>query len=304
MDSPSQNRLIHRLSEEYSFNIVQYLREGFEIYKANAGLLIAFGLVYAAIISFSGFIPFFGFIFLILIYAPLSVGFMYGAHKIKHKEQLIFRDFFHGFNFFGPLMVQMLLIGSIVFAAAIPLWIGMIMEIQQVVEQFSASDALEEDDLMSVVNDFFMSLNWVLLISLGLIPAIISVLFKWSGAFVIFFNMNATEGMKWSRKFLMKKFLPFLLMMFILYLITYGITTVASFFYMKNMFAAIMGGSEADLNNNFIYGSILITLISGICCTFFVPYANCVHYAAFADATNLQRANSDIEEDILNHLVE
>lgn len=307
MDSQSQNRLTHRLSEEYSFNIMKYLREGFEIYKSNAGLLIAFGLVYAAITSLSGFIPFVGFLIFILVYAPLSVGFMYGAHKIKHREQLLFTDFFHGFNFFSPLLVQMLLIGLIVFAAAIPLWIGMVMEIQQLVEQFSGSDAfdnVEDEDFMDVVNTFFMSINWFLLIGLGLIPAIVSILFKWSGAFVIFFNTSATEGMKWSRKFLMKKFLPFLLMMFLLYIITYGITSLASLVYIKNMFSTMMTGSDAAIDESIIYGSIWITILSGLCYTFFVPFAHCVHYAAFADATNLQLTNTDLEEDILNHLVD
>ena len=105
---PSCQRQLSAPGPEISGGIIQpgkYLREGWELFKQNAGGFIGFALVFFIIQAILGYLPRVGGLISLAISGPLYAGFYLVCAKQLQRQTPVFQDFFTGFNFFLPLLV-------------------------------------------------------------------------------------------------------------------------------------------------------------------------------------------------------
>ena len=103
---------IDRLTNEgYELQIGKYISEAFDIFKKNTGGFILF-TVLTFVVSFAlGTIPHkIGSIISFVISAPLNMGFVIVARKIRYNENYSFNDFFKGFDRFLDLFLAYLVV--------------------------------------------------------------------------------------------------------------------------------------------------------------------------------------------------
>lgn len=105
---------LHEDNYNYEFKLGDYISQGWELFKANAGLFIAFSVLYCLMVGVLCVIPFLGYIGLIAINAPLTAGFFIVAAKTQKQEPVEFGDFFKGFDRFLPLFLVSLVGGILV----------------------------------------------------------------------------------------------------------------------------------------------------------------------------------------------
>lgn len=107
----------HLTEQMYDFELGNYVSRGWEIFKANAGMMIGFVIIQGFISGFTAFIPFIG----IAVQCCLSAGFYLTCQKISNGEDIEFGDFFKGFDHFkemlfgGTIMSIMVFIGTLFF---------------------------------------------------------------------------------------------------------------------------------------------------------------------------------------------
>ena len=87
------------VNEGYSFDIGNYISQGFDIFKQNIGGFIGYTLLVAAISVFGQLIPVIGALAVSVISPALTVGYFIVGKKILFNEDYEFGDFFKGFQF-------------------------------------------------------------------------------------------------------------------------------------------------------------------------------------------------------------
>lgn len=199
--TPATERIREIQNRGYDFAFGAYIERGFNIFGKQAGLFIAFTLVFMAIVGFTSIIPIVGPLAANLVLSPcLLVGYYLVAHKINAGErQIEFGDFFKGFDHLGKLMVVAIFTSLILAASAIPFGVFIFASI------FSG-------DLLSAVFPF-----WTFVL---LIPSIyLAIAYAAAPFFAVFYNMEAWEAMESSRKVVSKKWFTVFLFSIVLGLI-------------------------------------------------------------------------------------
>ena len=139
----------------------------------------------------TSFIPFAS----IFLSAPLSAGFYLVAHRLTTDNYEGFSNFFDGFKFFGPLVLQTLVILIISIAIMLPFFIS--IGIQQFAS-FSAMDEFNPEDIT-------MFLSMMKKFSLAMIPIFfVIVCLIFAPFFVLFFKQDFWSGIVFSFKFVLK----------------------------------------------------------------------------------------------------
>lgn len=109
----------HLTEQMYDFELGNYVSRGWEIFKANAGMMIGFVFVQIALSLACSLVPILGSLANIAVSACLMGGFYLTCQKISNGESIEFGDFFKGFDhikelFFGQfVMAIMVAIGFI-----------------------------------------------------------------------------------------------------------------------------------------------------------------------------------------------
>lgn len=185
--TPATERIREIQNRGYDFAFGTYIERGFNIFGKQAGLFIAFTLVFMVIVGFASLIPLVGPLAANLVLSPcLLAGYYLVAHKINAGErQIEFGDFFKGFDHLGKLAVVAIFTSLILAASALPFGVFIFASI------FSG-------DLLSSVFPF-----WTFLL---LIPSIyLAIAYAAAPFFAVFYNMEAWEAMEASRKVVSKK---------------------------------------------------------------------------------------------------
>ena len=307
----STHRLYALLKKGYTFKMSHYFKQGFQLYRDNFKLFLGFGTIYALILYGSSSVPFFGLFGYMVLYGPFAIGAFYVAHQAAHKKDVVFNDFFKGFNHFGTLLLQILVACLLWILLSIPFWVFFTIEIIKIAQEFQQLETAVDTD---IIIDAFKSMNWLLLIALIIVPYMLMIMYRWASAFTFFYNSKAWDGLEWSRKFIVKQFVPFLGMTIILGIMAYGISTVLSFYYLKTIFTEISNGSFSNIAANpdalieqlqGLQTNNWILMVSNIPYIFIIPFICCVQYVAFADATQLNKhIEMDNADDFFEHLVE
>lgn len=89
------------LSSSYNINIRKWFNSGWDIFKKNAGVSIAFAVVSVMFYLLTSYIPFAG----MLIVCPLAAGFIIVSLMCFNSKTPGFNNFFGGFRHFLPLFV-------------------------------------------------------------------------------------------------------------------------------------------------------------------------------------------------------
>lgn len=188
-DFPNQVEKVIR--EGYSFDLGGYIGRGFEIFKKNIGLFIAFIVVYVLLTVGLSFVPIVGQLASSLIVGPcLVAGFYITARKTDDNQPTEFNDFFKGFDFLSQLLVMSLIQILIFIVAAIP-FIALLL----------TSGILEGNEPSG--GFFFIAL-------LAVIPFIyLGVAWSFAPMLIVFYEMKAWPALEASRKIISQKWFSF-----------------------------------------------------------------------------------------------
>jgi uncharacterized membrane protein len=91
---------------------IDWIKQGWELFKKEPGLLIVMNLIYFGISIAGSFIPFVGAIAVTLLSPALAAGFMYAARELEQGRPIEVGDLFQAFKQEGKIN-QFLIIGGI-----------------------------------------------------------------------------------------------------------------------------------------------------------------------------------------------
>ncbi len=210
------------LNDGYQFNLGKYVNEGFKLFGGDAGIYIAYTIVYFVISFVISMIPFIGWIGSLVIGPPLIVGWYLYARNQKKGFDKSFNNFFDGFKIQWMQQVLQSLITGVFVALAVgvivvPFFLSMILELLPHVKELQ--QMTDPDDIREIV--FGILTGKVLLgifLSL-LIGAMVSALYILAPMFIVFRGMGFWEAMEASRKVVTKNYIQFLLFMIVLMVI-------------------------------------------------------------------------------------
>ncbi len=102
------------IAEGFEFKFGEYINQGFDIFKKNAGGFIGYLLIVMVIGFVCAVIPVVRYLANIVIFPALIAGFFIVGKKILHDEPYEFNDFFKGFNYLLHLFLGNLIVAIFV----------------------------------------------------------------------------------------------------------------------------------------------------------------------------------------------
>lgn len=97
----------------YDFEIEKSFRDGWEMFKSKPLYSMSYTTFIIILqLSFALYMSDFAFIFTVFLAAPLYSGFFLAANKISRGEEVLYSDFFTGFQYYVPV-VAVWLVGQI-----------------------------------------------------------------------------------------------------------------------------------------------------------------------------------------------
>ncbi len=229
MNIINQNRIQHLIENGFSFDIGASISEGFEIVKKELVLFVVFTLIAGImILVVSSFLSAFqhateGSVFTEIVFQffsqftsqliipPLMAGYFIAAHKVHQREVLDFGDFFKGFDYYGQLLIQSLIIAGINFLLYIPLILVIYsMDLNNI---NTTTPSLETTQIIIFV---------LVLLVIILISMYVYTIYLFASSFVIFGDMQAWEAMETSREIVNQNLWIVFGFLFILILIFIG----------------------------------------------------------------------------------
>lgn len=261
-----ENQKLQRILEEnYEFKFGDYISKGFNILGKNMGGFVGASLIFFIITSLAGalsnVVPFLGNILSSYILGP---ALLVGFFIVARKVDTGDR---HEFNdFFGGFQY----IGPLILATVVTTLISLLAAIPFILVNMGSLDAMigmitDQQNIMEYFGDFRNNFApWSLI--LLLFPIYFGVAYAWSSMFIVFHKLSFWDAMEASRIMITKKWF-----IYFIFSIVVGIIAVAG----------------------------MLGLCIGMLFTF--PAAMAMNYAAFADATQLDL--EDGEMDIADHLI-
>lgn len=262
-ETNNESRLEKSLSEGYEFKMGKYISAGFDIFKKEPWLLMGFLVVYAVIAMVtSGIVS----ILSAVVSVPLSVGFFIFANKVSTGRNAQFGDFFGGFKFFIPLMLNYLVIGLFALLVFSPGIIYFFISVDFFSELTSGGNQVE---IMTTLMGLLITLPVVIIlffVSL-LVWLYFGVSFILSQQLIVFNGLDFWSSIKTSMKLVGKKWFSFFGFLIVLGLIN------------------ILG---------------MLCLFFGLLVT--VPATICAIYAAYEDiaGTSVSAIDSELSSTILD----
>lgn len=207
------------LAEGYEFKLGEYVGEGFRMFGADAGIYIAFTILYFLISTVAGSIPFIGPIASIFINPALIAGWYLYARNQKKGFTRSFGNFFDGFKIqWIQLVLQNFITGIFIAIAAmiviLPFFLSTVIEL---VSNFSDIENMQDPEQVQALLVGLITGKFILGILLAaLLAAAIGVLYCLAPMFILFRGMGFWEAMEASRKVVTKNYIQFLLFMIVL----------------------------------------------------------------------------------------
>jgi hypothetical protein len=96
------------IKEGYSFEMGKYFDEGWNMFKKEAGSYIGFTLLYFIISMAINIIPFFGLLSYFVQFTLMAGMFIFMRKQLSGNQE--FGDFFSGFNYFGQIVLYLLVL--------------------------------------------------------------------------------------------------------------------------------------------------------------------------------------------------
>lgn len=266
------NRIEERTEQGYEFELGEYINQGWDFFKQKGMLFVLFFIVFFAISFVVRQIPFFGGIAGWIVTVPLAVGPALACNLLSRGREPEFGDFFQGFKFIGQLLLTSLIQALISMTALIPFFIFMGITLGSFFIDFfqmvSSTSDPDPEQMLNMFQDSF-SAGTILIGFLLFLPAVfVSIIYKFAGFNVVFFQDEFWPALEHSRKLIQQKFFQFFVFAIVLGLI--------------NLLGAIC-------------------LVVGLLVT--IPVTTCATYAAYHSILNLDEADEDSEADLMDNLV-
>jgi hypothetical protein len=194
---------LNRVIPSSRFNFGDYISRGFDLWKEQVGLYIAFTVIFFVVSSVVGLIPFVGSIVNQLFITPLlTAGAYLFSHKLANRERADFSYFFDVTDYAGRI------IG--VYAVYL---LALVLIILPFIFIFGFDyDVLTGGDPEAIASMFTEISPLVLL---GIIPIVLLTLaISYSSHFIMFFDMSILDSISYSAKLFFKH--PFIMFLFFL----------------------------------------------------------------------------------------
>jgi hypothetical protein len=220
------------LQNGYEFKFNQYLNRGWELFKSQALLHIGTLVVFLIISVIAGFIlgliPGIGSILANILNAILFAGYFIAADKIAQGKEPEFKDFFGGFNFFGPMALYQIVYMLIMFLALLlPLiyLLWAVIPFEEIIQL-----AQSEDELKAFLTDYFKGGEFAENLTSIIIPVIliliisiyVGLIYTITAPLIVLKKYGFWQAMETSRKVVNKKFFSFFLFLILLGLINFA----------------------------------------------------------------------------------
>ncbi|KAB1065621.1 DUF2189 domain-containing protein [Salibacter halophilus] len=220
------------LENGYQFKFNQYLNRGWELFKSQAllhiGTLVVFFIISVIAGFILGFIPVVGNVLANILTVLLYAGYFIAADKISRGQEPEFKDFFGGFNFFGPIALYQIVYMLIMFIALILpilylLWA--VVPFEEIIQL-----AQSEDELEAFLKDYFMGGEFAENLTSIIIPILliliisiyVGLIYTITTPLIVLKKYGFWQAMETSRKVVNKKFFSFLLFLIVLGLINFA----------------------------------------------------------------------------------
>lgn len=225
--SSHDNQQPHRsvesiVAEGYSFNATRSIQHGFSRFGKEAGIYVAFTLVYIALILVANAIPFVGDIANLLVSAPLIAGFICYGLRQRKDEFREFSTFFGGFSKanWASLVSQGILVNLCMLLAVavvvLPFFWDPVSIFFGAAEQLSSmSQERAGEYLISLFNPSIIQASGLSVI----VVVLVTTLFSLAPFFIVYRGYNAMEAMRASYLVVKAKYLSFLGLNFLLWLL-------------------------------------------------------------------------------------
>ncbi len=222
-ESPDVPRSIDSIvTEGYTFSLLQNIQFGFKRFGAEAGIYVAFTLVYFAISMAANALPYIGDVVGLMIEAPLIAGFIYYSRLQRNNDFRDFSNFFTGFkNGYWPIFVaQRILVNLIIVLVVLAIVLPIFWEpIQHFVSDLEKIETMSEKEL----GQFLVSIFTPAVIQAACISAAIALVvmtfFCLAPFFIVYRGFSAFQAIRASCRVVMCKYPMFLLFNLILWLI-------------------------------------------------------------------------------------
>ena len=195
MNLRQKEKLESIINEGYIFHFSDYFTQGMNIFRKEMGSFIGYALMALGISFVLGLIPVLGNIANALITYPLMVGYALVAHKINRNEPFEFGDFFKGFDFFTPLVLQYLVLALASVALLVPVGLYAYLSL----------DIIGFEDLILDTDPSVL----VIPILLMMVPMLyLYTSWRWAPYFIVFYKMPFWDAMETSRRLVGRQFWP------------------------------------------------------------------------------------------------
>lgn len=293
-----RNVITKKLREGYEFKTLEYLSQGWEIYKSNWLQYTIAILIFSILTSVLSLIPLGGVLIMLLASPLFEAGCFIVANKQLEGEQTTLQDFLSGNEHIGGLVMAAFLYLLIIFGVVFILALSLSVPVAVLIKTYDFS------------NGFFSSGALFPAIGLGLAAFLIILAFLivyiYAYQYVVFGQMEGSEAIGTSRKIAMRQFGKTFL--FIIIFSILGVVYSGSIMYLFGVFepisqifqAALNNDLDAirDLQNNVNY---LPQIAASVLASLFTPYFYCVRQVAFRDINEMDRKD-DIDNTI-EHLI-
>jgi len=215
------NEKVQQLTTEgYEFKFGQYLSDGYDYFKAQAGLFIGFFVLSMIMIITGSFIPLVGSIASQILSVTFYVGYFIVCNKIKLGNTVSFDDFFKGFSSIGQIAIIQLILTGFSIVLLMPLLLFGASILFKGIFKGIKANAFDNPQSLAELEAFFYAD--------GLIPLVIITVFlfmfmqtiySFAAANAHFFKVGAWEAMEASRKIIQKRFFQFFALILVVALI-------------------------------------------------------------------------------------
>lgn len=215
------NEKVQQLTTEgYEFKFSTYLANGFDYFKAQAGLFIGFFVVSFIMIMVASFIPLAGSIASSVLSLTFLVGYFIVCSKIKQGEHVAFDDFFKSFASIGQITIIQLILLGFTLVILMPLLIfgftTLFSGIFSTIKSGGFQENMSNEELLALFNiDGLIPLVIITVILIMFMQTI----YTFSAANSYFFKANAWQSMEASRKVIQQKFFHFFGLMIVIMMI-------------------------------------------------------------------------------------
>jgi len=204
---------LNNVLPQSQFQFGEYLSNGFDIWKKEAGPFIGFGLLYIVIAIGVGLIPLIGPILNRIMIGPcLMAGAFYFSYKSKIKNSAQFGDFFDKFSSLGPIILLALILCIVKLMLYLPFIASLGLQNFWAI----AADA-NPTQIADLLVESFQPWKFLLLIP----TAFVGALFGYSLLFLIFYDLSPVDAIHYSVKYIFKHWILYVLYAIFVFILSF-----------------------------------------------------------------------------------